>query len=216
MRYSVFTVVVLCLLLAGISSVVSQRGRGRLRGRPSRTIGCRYAGYHSCCRRGSCFVPKGNCYCDVKCHLYRDCCFDIFRISCGETDEYFLVVQFQLFLFFCVCVPQILVHTVCDGQWIIKLHLIHAGGCIAKGHRPWGGCCTKKWPPKACYSRPGRCWCDAACHFFRDCCEDIHLIGCSKSKKYSYSHEQFIATYSLQLDRHVLLLMFALWMDYHS
>ena len=97
MRYSVFTVVVLCLLLAGISSVVSQRGRLRA-GRPSSTIGCRYAGYRSCCKRGSCYVPRGNCYCDVKCHLYRDCCFDIFKISCGELIifYYYFFFQFQL------------------------------------------------------------------------------------------------------------------------
>ena len=88
---------------------------------------------------------------------------------------------------------------------------MHAGGCIAKGCPPRGGCCRKKWP--LCYSRKGKCWCDAACWFFRDCCEDILLIGCSKSK-YSCSNEQFIASYLLQLDRHVLLLMFALWMDY--
>ena len=131
MRYSVFTVVVLCLLLAGISSVVSQRGRGRLRGRPSRTIGCRYAGYRSCCRRGSCFVPKGNCYCDVKCHLYRDCCFDIFKISCGEmTMCFFLSYTISAgFFFLCVCTSDFgayIIINVCDGQWIIKLHLIHA------------------------------------------------------------------------------------------
>ena len=99
--YTVFTVVVLCLLLSEISSVLSQRGRGRLRGRPSRKYGCRYAGYRSCCKRGSCFVPRGNCYCDVKCHKYRDCCFDILTgISCGEMTMIF-VAQFQLFFGVC-------------------------------------------------------------------------------------------------------------------
>ena len=133
MRYSVFTVVVLCLLLAGISSVVSQRGRGRLRaGRPSRTIGCRYAGYRSCCKRGSCFVPRGNCYCDVKCHLFRDCCFDIFKISCGEMAilYIFFVIQFQLLFWgVCVCTSDFgayTIVTVCADQWNIKPHLIHA------------------------------------------------------------------------------------------
>ena len=63
-------------------------------------------------------------------------------------------------------------------QWNIKLHLIHAGGCIAKGHRPGGNCCTR-----FCYLCQGECWCDKACWFYRDCCEDIQLIGCcSKSK----------------------------------
>ena len=52
--------------------------------------------------------------------------------------------------------------------------------------------------------------------FYRDCCKDILKIGCSKSKKYLCSNEQFMATYSLQLDSHVLLLMIDLCMDYHS
>ena len=115
--YTVFTVVVLCLLLSEISSVAAQRGRGRLRGRPSRKYGCRYAGYHRCCKWGSCFVPRGNCYCDVKCHKYRDCCFDILTgISCGEMTMIF-VAQFRLFFGVCTSDLGAYIMYVHDGQW---------------------------------------------------------------------------------------------------
>ena len=47
----------------------------------------------------------------------------------------------------------------------MEFHLIHvADNCKSKGP----GCCKKK-----CYSRCGRCWCDKACWFYRDCCRDV-------------------------------------------
>ena len=72
----------LCTVLAPFAAA-----RARAAGPKSPIFGCVFGGFpvnRGCCKTGNCFVPRGNCYCDVDCHFFGDCCFDILAISCGE------------------------------------------------------------------------------------------------------------------------------------
>ena len=50
---------------------------------------CAGAGYTGCCTTGNtnCFVPGGNCFCDITCHNVGDCCNDIDENGCSLSRE---------------------------------------------------------------------------------------------------------------------------------
>jgi len=84
MHRSTTIVVLIGVLIDTVPFVASQ---ARVAGQKSPIFGCVFGGYPvngGCCKTGNCFVPQGKCYCDVACHFFGDCCFDILAISCGE------------------------------------------------------------------------------------------------------------------------------------
>lgn len=44
---------------------------------------CREAGWTRCCRKGDCLAPASQCFCDISCHMFGDCCDDI-TITCPK------------------------------------------------------------------------------------------------------------------------------------
>lgn len=43
--------------------------------------------YSSCCTRGSCLGSSSDCFCDVNCHLFEDCCEDVPQ-DCQQQGNY--------------------------------------------------------------------------------------------------------------------------------
>ena len=70
--------------------------------------------------------------------------------------------------------------------------------CAAAGFT--SGCCSESG--NKCYISAGKCWCDASCHRFGNCCPDISSIGCAKCKSVvpvaTSSNTQLLVIFVLQ------------------
>uniref|UniRef100_A0A1X7VE53 Fibronectin type-III domain-containing protein n=1 Tax=Amphimedon queenslandica TaxID=400682 RepID=A0A1X7VE53_AMPQE len=160
---------------------------------------CIAAGHLSCCVRSSsntCTGSNGLCSCSADCYDSGNCCNDISQIGCATptpTDSPCTAAGYNQ-----CCHPQIY-NGSCSGNppicYCDQLCFSFGDccsdvtniGCIEPSVIPPApnGSCVAKYPtccqPSAnntCLGYPSNCYCDAQCHNYGDCCDDIADIGC--------------------------------------
>ena len=62
-------------------------------------------------------------------------------------------------------------------------------GCAAAGYH---GCCTEG----NCKTTSG-CYCGVDCYFFRNCCDDITVVGCYREYKLLYQYTKILTCVSV-------------------
>lgn len=151
---------------------------------PTPTVGpCVEAGYTQCCHPSqqngaNCFGDPPLCYCDQVCYSFGDCCSDVTKIGClskwkyrdhcGCLNKQTLITE-----------PSVTPPPPNGKESIASSNITfsaYTGSCVDAGYKT---CCVPSDADKYCHGHPESCFCDAICHLYGDCCDDINDIGCT-------------------------------------